>query len=322
MPAAPGRGGGGWGALVCGIIRLAAVAGRSRPAVPGGDCGALRGSAGPGPGAGGRARGCRRRPFGGRLPGGRGRGGRLLLRLFARAAAGGVAGHCGAPRGAGCSAAARSAAVWASVIGVLKRFGAGGGRGSWSSLAGACGAGRSVGYGGGYGCWLVRRERPGRGSAGAPSPPSSRLAGTCGRGRPRTQAVRAFGATERGHPARTLARGAVPAWRRGAASWVRGRLARTSSTPAHAGEGGATTVLPRQTPRRAQTCGLEARGPRPRLRRGCAFPGGAARVADARAGTPAVPGSPRLRRGGRDIRAPPWRPKPPSENAARVHTIR
>ena len=38
------------------------------------------------------------------------------------------------------------------------------------------------------------------------------------------------------------------------------------------------------------------------------FLGGIAACGKARAGTPAVPGSPRLRRDGRDIRASPWRP--------------
>ena len=109
--------------------------------------------------------------------------------------------------------------------------------------------------------------------------PALRLPRTCGRGRPRTQAVRAFGATERGP-----------------ASWVRGRLARTSPSPANAGGWEAKTVLPWQTLRRAQTCGLEARGPRPRLRRGCDSLGGIAACGDVRAETPAHPGSPRLRR--------------------------
>ena len=52
-------------------------------------------------------------------------------------------------------------------------------------------------------------------------------------------------------------------------------------------------------PRRAGTCGQDARGPGPRLRRGCASPGGIVRVADVRAGRPRTQEARRSGRGRR-----------------------
>ena len=85
-------------------------------------------------------------------------------------------------------------------------------------------------------------------------------------------------------------------------SWVRGRPRPHVATAANVGGRGAMTALLPAISRSAETCGQDARGPGPRLRRGCASPRSIAWVGNVRARrprtqearraeTPAVPGS-------------------------------
>ena len=127
-----------------------------------------------------------------------------------------------------------------------------------------------------------RNGRRGAGGGGRASPPAARLPQTCGRGRPRTQEVRAFGATSGGGSATPPKAGLGTA----------GIPPRTSATRTTVGEPGAARFLgarasrphvsmqwvPGSRGRRPRflapalrlprTCGQDARGPGPRLRRG------------------------------------------------------